>query len=138
MFIDANVFIYSILNTEEKGDRCREILKRVEAGQLKVQTSPLVIDEVSWVVRKHTNVDTAIIAWEKLIRIPNLRILAIDDRVAMRVPEIMRNYRLKPRDAIYVATMIQHQIDKIVSDDPDFDKVQEITRVELDEVMETS
>jgi uncharacterized protein len=134
MFVDANVFVYMLLSLEDKGEKSRRIVRAIERGSIPAQTSPLVLDEVCWVIARHADRETAITSWEKLTRIPNIRILAINERVSMWVPGVMRTYGLKPRDAIHVATMRENAIDNILSDDSDFDKVKEITRVTLDDV----
>ncbi|OQX53472.1 MAG: hypothetical protein B5M48_03285 [Candidatus Omnitrophica bacterium 4484_213] len=43
---------------------------------------------------------------------------------------------IKPRDAIHLATMLEHGIFTIVSNDADFDKVQEIERLDFVKALE--
>ncbi len=43
--------------------------------------------------------------------------------------EIMLKYNLKPSDALHLASMKKRGIEFIVSEDPDFDRIEWITRI---------
>ena len=88
------------------------------------------MDEIAWAVKKLSNYDNAIEYCEKIIELPNLEILSLPSSL---VPKIIKYMKLgiKPRDAIHIATMLEHGIFTIVSDDSDFDKIKEIERLDF-------
>ncbi len=46
VFIDANIFLYNILRVDKWFNSCNRFLMRVENGDFKAFTSPIVIGEV--------------------------------------------------------------------------------------------
>ena len=47
IYIDANIFLYVMLNHPSYLQPCKDFLIKVEKGQLDAVVSPLVIDEVA-------------------------------------------------------------------------------------------
>ncbi|MHB8118511.1 MAG: type II toxin-antitoxin system VapC family toxin [Methanothrix sp.] len=54
MFIDANIFTYLLTGHPIYGRNCQWLLEKVESGDLEAFISPLVIDEVSYVLMVQT------------------------------------------------------------------------------------
>ena len=54
MFIDANIFTYLLTGHPIYGRNCQQLLEKVERGDLEAFISPLVIDEVSYVLMVQT------------------------------------------------------------------------------------
>jgi len=50
IFIDANIFTYLLTGHPIHGRACQQLLERIENGDLEGYVSPLVIDEVSYVL----------------------------------------------------------------------------------------
>ncbi|ATZ61235.2 MAG: type II toxin-antitoxin system VapC family toxin [Methanosarcinales archaeon Met12] len=134
MYLDTNVFIYAALNREEKGKRCRKMMEMLGRGKLSCAISCLVLDEVAWAVSKHRDFNTGMKVWGDILEVPNLKIVSIDENIAVKAPSLMDKYRLRPRDAIHAALVVENAIGTIVSDDSDFDRVNEIQRIKLDEM----
>ena len=65
---------------------------------------------------------------------PNLKILLIDSEIVGYAQGLIEKYNLKPRDAIHAASAIKNQVKEIVSNDSDFDDMEELKRVHLDDV----
>ena len=65
---------------------------------------------------------------------PNLRMFGIDSKTIDRAQVLIEKYDLKPRDAIHAASAIQNAAKSIVTNDDDFDVVEELNRIRLDEV----
>ncbi len=49
-FIDANIFTYFLTNHPKHGNNCTRFLEMIENGKMAGFISPLVIDEVSYVL----------------------------------------------------------------------------------------
>ncbi|MHB1830042.1 MAG: type II toxin-antitoxin system VapC family toxin [Candidatus Micrarchaeaceae archaeon] len=135
-YIDSNVFIYAIVAdeaSEKKALYCKKILLRMAEGGLNAATSSLTWDEVVWSVRKLLDVKTSIKEGRELLGFPNLRILNVDHRVLGKAQRTLEKYNLKPRDAIHAACCLENNIDRLISDDPDFDAVSDLRRIKLED-----
>lgn len=133
-YIDANVFIYPVLYTEEEEPKTKkaiEILRRVEKGELPAFTSTLTWDEIVWVVRKTMGKSEAISQGQKLLGFLNLKFISLDENVLSQAHALMSKYNLRPHDSIHVASAIDRKIYNVISDDKDLDKVKEIKRIPL-------
>ena len=104
---------------------------KIAEGNLKSATASLTWDELDWIIRKVFGAKIAVEEGEKFLKFPNLRILAVDEKVIKEAQKLIKKYNLKPRDAIHAACALKNGIKRILSDDPDFDRVKEIKRVEL-------
>jgi predicted nucleic acid-binding protein len=131
LYLDANVFIFAAINTEELGEQARSLLSRIQRGEEKAGTSALTFDEVFWVIKKH-NSDLAFEACHALLNFPNLEIIAANKELASSALQLIRDCQLRPRDALHAATAIAEKADYIVSEDPDFDRITQLKRKTLD------
>jgi predicted nucleic acid-binding protein len=130
IYLDSNVFIYATVNTAEVGEKARTLLQRIQQGEEKAETSALTFDEVFWVVKK-LNFESAIEACQALLNFPNLEIVSANKELAMSALQIIKKYRLSPRDAIHAATAMATKAETIISADEHFDKIKELKRSSL-------
>ena len=65
---------------------------------------------------------------------PGLRFIAIDEDVMRRSQLVREKYNLKPRDAIHLSSAIERGVKKIITDDRDFNNLNEIERIGLNEI----
>jgi len=134
IYVDTNVFVYPTIydeKVEKKASAAKQILMKIAEGRLKSATASLTWDELVWIIRKVFGAKIAVEEGEKFLKFPNLRILAVDEKVIKEAQKLIKKYNLKPRDAIHAACALKNGIKRILSDDPDFDRVKEIKRVEL-------
>lgn len=130
-YLDANVFVHAALNTGEKAFSCKNILLKVAEGRLAAATSALTWGELVWAVKRQSSHDFAKAAGAELLKIPNLKFLAVDSAVISEAQRLISEHNLDPRDAIHAASAIKHGIKEFVSDDTDFDAVAGIKRIRL-------
>ena len=130
IYLDSNVFIYATVNTAEVGEKARSLLQRIQQGEERAETSALTFDEVFWVVKK-LNFESAFEACMALLNFPNLEIVSVDKELTISALQIIKKYRLAPRDAIHAATAIATKAEIIVSTDVHFDKIKELKRSSL-------
>lgn len=125
-FLDSNVFVFSFIDKGKLGDQAGKVIRRVEEGARSF-TSVLVVDEVVWILRKVLkNYDDAISLCRQLSRMGNLQILPITLKELSLAFDLMQKYAIKPHDALHVACMISNNIPIMVTEDPDFRKIEEI------------
>lgn len=127
LYLDANVFIYSTINTEELGEKSRALLQKIQTGEETAETSALTFDKVFWAIKKY-NLKLAFEACEALLNFPNLEIISADREVVSSALQIIREYGLAPRDAIHAATAMAEKADAIVSTDSHFDRIKGLKR----------
>ena len=133
-YIDSNVFIYPVIykaETQPKAKKAKEILLKIEKGELKAYTSTLTWDEVTWVVNKVLGREDGIHQGRKLLGFPNLEFINVDEGTLTLAQMLLDKYKLNPRDSIHIASALSRKINIIISDDEDFDQVKEITRTPL-------
>jgi len=131
IYLDANIFLYAILNKEEKGEKARNLIKKIQKGEIIAGTSVLSFDEVFWGVKKHRDFDKALKATKVFLEIPNLMFFDVNDEIIWTAYNFAEKYRLDPRDSIHLACALNHGIFTIFSEDDDFDRVKEIKRKDL-------
>ena len=127
-YFDSNFFIYATLDRGKKGNWARSIISEIETGKIPGVTSTLTYDEFFWKVKSKKGFNTAVIATEALLEMPNLRFLSVNDEVIWKSFELIKNLKLDPRDTIHAACALLHGVFTIVSEDKDFDKIDELTR----------
>jgi len=130
IYLDSNVFIYATVNTAEVGEKARSLLQRIQQGEERAETSALTFDEVFWVVKK-LNFESAFEACQALLNFPNLEIVSVNKKLAMSALQIIKKYRLAPRDAIHAATAMATKAEIVVSTDIHFDKIKGLKRSSL-------
>lgn len=132
IYLDANIFIYSVLNTNKEGQHCRNILTKIAKKDLVGYTSFLTWDEFIYILKKHVGREAAAVGGEKFLNFPNLIFLKADRLTIEQAQQLIAKYNINSRDAIHTATALINNINQIVSDDQDFDKIKEIKRITLE------
>lgn len=129
-FLDANLLIY--LNTVVT-EEVRIIYERFLEDLLKtykLYTDVLVLDEVIYVSKRKY-----LIPYDKSIDFINnvvlkvVKILPIGEEEYMLASGLIKRYGLRPSDALHVAVMMKNNIKYVVSEDREFDKVEDIKRI---------
>lgn len=119
--------------TDANASKSREIISSIERQLISGSTSALTFDEVVFVIRKIAGFEKSLIAGENFLNINNLRFVKVDYQLILLAHDLIKKYRLNPRDAIHTACAINNNIKTIISDDSDFDAVKEIERISIKE-----
>ena len=127
-YLDTSVFATSILDTGINGEKARNIIDGVQNKHVDGYTSALTFDETVFIVRKFRGFDNSITAGDDFLGINNLNLIEVDYGIIAAAQELIKKYRIKPRDAIHAACTMHKNIKTIVSDDADFDSVKELER----------
>jgi len=133
VYIDTNIFLNPILyniKINQEAKRSLTFLKKVIKKQVLGITSVLTWDEFVWIIKKTLGYQLAIEKGKEFLIFPNLKFKNISFSTINRAQDIFLNYNIRPRDAIHVACALEHDINKIISFDGDFDIVKEIERSE--------
>ncbi len=125
-YIDSNVFITSILYEDSKYENVRNVLIKIEKGEIIAYTSTLTWDEVTWIIFKMMGKADSLAAGRKLITFPNLRFISIDENVISKSQTLRENYALDPSDAIHCACALERGIKRVITRDKHFMRVREM------------
>jgi predicted nucleic acid-binding protein len=129
LYLDANVFVHAVLDSGPKGARAADLLRTVAAGEAVAFTSTLTWDEVVWTMMGEVDRTVALEQGNRLLSLPNLRILGVGREEILLASRLMEDHRaLDPRDAIHAATAIRAGATALVTDDDKLPALKEIKR----------
>jgi len=114
------------LFAEEEGwEEVKEILSRIEAGQIEAGISVVTLTEIYYKYLQEQRLDLAKARTEQLRYALYLKKLEIDQDVAIKAGEFKGKYGISIADA-FIAASAYSQDATVISDDPDFGKISEI------------
>ena len=124
--------LYPILyNDIKESEDARKILSGIEEKNIQAYTSNLTWDEISYVVERIFGKTDSIEVGKRFLNFPFLRFIPVDDEIIRRRQVIWEKYNLKPRDSIHLSCASERNISEIITDDTDFDRLKEITRIPI-------
>lgn len=153
IFIDANIFLDYSLPNPKYGKIASDFLEKIELNELKAVTTPIVLDEVSFIIlisrgsivlnthdrkiiinsikkdKEVSNLCYKVIDEfnELLDCLKGLKIISVNHEDYKHASIIGKNYMLLPSDAIHASVMINNRINNIATRDGDFDRVEGIS-----------
>ncbi|MBI4141834.1 type II toxin-antitoxin system VapC family toxin [Candidatus Woesearchaeota archaeon] len=130
MYLDANFFILANFSQDKRGTNARNVLKEIIKCK-KAVTSSLALDEVMWVLFKNNKKEEIRSVIEEIYSVKNLEVKEVSSTIPLRAVSFIEIEGLKPRDAFHTAVMEQFGVTEIVSDDADFDKIDNFHRIKL-------
>jgi len=132
-FLDSNVILrYLTRDDPKKAEDCYELFQKVKRGEIELTTCEAVIAEVVYVLSSHSlyNLPRDEIC-SLLLPIINLYGLKIPQkRLYILALDIYASKNIDFEDALSFAHMEKRQIKEIYSYDSDFDKLEELRRLE--------
>ena len=130
-FLDTNIIIrYLTQDDEAKAARALALLLRVERGQERVATSPMVIFEAVFILEKSYRTPRRIIR-ERLDKILSARGLELSNKGVYRAAlDLYATTNVSFADPYNASFMRHGGLTEIYSWDSDFDKLAGIVRVE--------
>lgn len=129
-FLDPTTLIHAIDKSAEHHKECLNVVNKAAKGQINAATSLETLEETLFILSKLTSPSTAIRIIRDYLKMKEIKKYEMNLATFEYALEIMEITPLKrPKDAINVATMLQHNIPKIISEDQEYDKVGLIERV---------
>ncbi len=121
VYLDANVFVFAALATDKLGDASRHILANLKKKE--ARTSCLTLDELAWAVMRRADISTSAEACRAVLMLKDLDIIPVVYGDVWEMTKAMDARKLKPRDALHLATMNRLGERSIVSEDEHFEKI---------------
>jgi predicted nucleic acid-binding protein len=129
ILIDSNVPMYLIGAAHPHKADAQRLLERLISDRERLVTDAEVFQEILHRYVAIDRRDAIQPAYDVLLRIAD-EVLAIDQAAVERAKDIvMGSKRLSARDALHIAVMEQHEIDRILSFDAGFDGYPGISRL---------
>ena len=129
-FLDSTTLIHAIDNKAEHHKECLNIITKAAKGEINAATSLETLEETLFILSKLTSTSTAIRVIHDLLKMARIKKYEMNLTIFEHSLEIMEITPLKrPKDAINVATMLEHHIPKIITEDKEYDKVNLIQKV---------
>src|SRR5579883_135713 len=130
-FLDTNILLrYLTRDDEQKARRALDLLLKVEQGEEKVITSPLVIFEVVFTLQSYYKIPRQQIR-VLVLPIISLRGLQLPGKsVYYRAFDLYVSKNISFADAYNAAYMLSEKVSHVYSWDRDFDKIDGLTRIE--------
>lgn len=134
-YLDANLFVIAEVDEGGKGEESRSIIKAMIDKKFDSLTSVLTVDEVVWSIRKTCDIEISLKVGKNMFELQNLKFVNVYPSTVLNSFEFTEKYGLKPRDAIHAASMLENDVNEIVTEDPDFKKVKEIKSYSMEEFL---
>ncbi len=129
-FLDSTTLIHAVDKRAEYYKECLNVITKAAKGEINAATSLETLEETLFILSKLTSPSTAISVTQDYLKMTKIKKYEMKLATFEHALEIMEITPLKrPKDAINIATMLEHNITKIVSEDKEYDKVGLIQRV---------
>lgn len=151
IFVDANIFLYSILGHPALKPKCQKFLINIETGVCKAVTSSLIFNEVlhklmlaeairtyglsserdalKLIKEQPEVISNMSLVWENYHNLKKypITIFSIDESVMDNAVALSKKYGLLISDSVHAAIMKINGIDNIATNDSDFEQIDGIT-----------
>jgi predicted nucleic acid-binding protein len=129
-FIDTNIFLYSIGRDHPLKTPSVTAIHRIRDGQITAVINTEIIQEILYHFQSIKQLPVGIRLAKDVVLISS-RILPVGEIDLSLAIELLESYpNIQARDAFHAATMIRNGIKEIISTDPHFNLIQEITRID--------
>lgn len=152
IYIDSNIFIYTILKNAKYIHSCKTFLTKVEHGHLNAIISPLVLDEVAYRIIVETlkdklTVNSSVNILRKIDANPilmeytkaelaafmfilnnykGLKTVSTPSSTGIKSLRYIMEYNLLPRDAMHLAIIKHYKIKHIATNDTHFNIIPDL------------
>ena len=130
-YIDSNIFIFAYSEDKENGVVCRKILDLIIENKITAFTSTLTFDEIFNKIMRLKDKQTALIVSDLFLNLNNLKFIEVDLNIVSSSLFLLKKYNLGLRDAIHLACAFSKDLKNIITNDKDFDKIEEIKRYDI-------
>jgi len=129
-FLDSTTLIHAVDKEAEYRKECLNVINKAAKGLINAATALETLEEALFTLSRLASVQTAIRVARDYLKLERIKKYEMRRTTFEHALEIMEITPLKrPKDAINVATMLEQNIEKIISEDEDYDRVDLVKRV---------
>ncbi|MCX7969609.1 MAG: type II toxin-antitoxin system VapC family toxin [Armatimonadetes bacterium] len=132
--IDTAPFIYFVERHPDYLDLIREVIRRIDAGELTAVSSVVTLTEVLTQPLRFGNFSLAQKYRNVLYQSRNFKLVQIDADIAEIAAELRSRYNLRTPDALQLAAAIKSGCDAFLTNDATLKKVAELKVLVLSEL----
>ncbi len=132
-FIDSNIFLELELEDERK-DECEQFLTKIVEGTEGGIISDFIVYSILIELTQKSTLTVAKNFLNFLEQTTNITIFVPNTQILSNTFNFIKKYKLDFDDALVVSCMMANKIKRLVSFDKDFDKVNEIKRIEPNQI----
>ena len=115
--IDASILTNALNSREQGSQESQKFLARVEQENCEIICPTLLIPEVAAALSRALGDHKKGMAFAMAVRdLPNLRLVSLDDLLAVTAAELAAHHRLRGADAVYAAVAKQYQTTLVTND----------------------
>ena len=131
-FLDTNIFMYAAGKPYKYKEPCVAILSKIVSGEINTAIDTEVFQEIMYRYHHIGLADKgADLSWSIMdLDIDVLPITKKDIELSLYYYQKYQKDGIGPRDMIHVATMLNNDIEKIISVDKHFDLIKEVNRID--------
>ncbi|TES98588.1 MAG: PIN domain-containing protein [Promethearchaeota archaeon] len=130
--IDSNIIIYALNSDLPEHEPCKELFERIADGK-EIAGIPSIVFMESYhaLVYKFKFLSSEVKhRLSAILDSENVIIYTISTSTILFAFEIASQYKIGGRDSLIAASLLENNVKEIYSHDADFDKINEITRVD--------
>jgi len=133
--IDTVAFIYHFEENKKYLPFTEVLFRMVETGRIKGITSTITLMEI--LVKPKMDGNREAVEEYKFIlqTFPNLEVKSIDAEIAEKAAEIRAKYKLKPPDALQIATSLINKAEAFITNDMELKNVRELEIIKMREAL---
>jgi len=130
-FIDTNIPIYASGKKHPYKEPCQKIIFDIAESKLTAFTNTEVFQEIIYRYFSINELSLGHKIFENFYSLISPNILSVNPDDILLAQALSKKYHsIKPRDLLHAATMINNNLEDILSTDKDFDKIKEINRID--------
>lgn len=130
-FVDTNIFLrFLTADLPDQAERCAALIQRLRDGQEAVHVSPLAVAEVIWTLERFYRLSKpeVVARVSPLLKLKGLRVTGKE--VFLKSLALYAEKNISFTDAYIAVQMERAGSEEIYSYDKDFDRLEEVVRVE--------
>jgi predicted nucleic acid-binding protein len=122
-FFDSSL----IIEFTKGNPKAVEIVQKLNIPNFQFFINPVVFSEVTYILMREVKLDISLV----IKAIQTFKILNIDDKTVNLAIEYISQYKLRPNDALILASCKLHNLDYLVSLDSDFQAICKAENINL-------
>ncbi|PKP60785.1 MAG: hypothetical protein CVT88_02055 [Candidatus Altiarchaeales archaeon HGW-Altiarchaeales-1] len=128
--LDASVVVNAFMADEEGYEYSRKLLEKIRSKNIQIVVPQIILPEISAAIaRKKDDENLAISLVKAFVKIPDIKLIHIDENLAMFAAEIAAKYRTRGADSLYIAVALTHKVTLITLDKEQKDRGNKILKV---------
>ncbi|MCD6491909.1 MAG: type II toxin-antitoxin system VapC family toxin [Candidatus Njordarchaeia archaeon] len=128
IFIDSNIFFYSIIRDRKYGNASAKIITHIYERKITATITSIILLEVANALRKY-RVQSIEMKIKSIVSLP-IKIFDVNTVTIREAIKLSEQYKISPYDATHAVICIRNGINTVISADKEFDKIKELERID--------